>query len=764
MRSVTERAQALGVAAVSGPRYFAPMSHRSLIGVSCLLLAACAATESKPATAALTPSSTLTLDDVFELNPKLRLRTQLAGWLDSGRYLAAQNDASGTRQLMVVEAGNGAARPYFDSGRMKSVLANLSGLDAKRAESLSKRTSFDFTADKRGALFNEGRDLYFYDFSAERGARLTADEREEVGETLSPDGKWVGYIADWNLHVAATDGATPPRALSTGGDENHLYGRLDWVYQEEVYGRGNFGAFWWSPDSKRIAYLIIDETKVPTYTVTDHRPRYPEFEDWRYPKAGDANPTVELAVVDVASGATTKVDLSAWSAAEFLIVRVGWTPDSSQVVFQVQDRVQTWLDLVTADPHTGAATTLFRDKTSTWIEPDDGPYWIDDGARFLWRSERDGWSHLYLYEKSGRLLERVTQGEWEVDSFVRFDAARGLVYFVGDRDDVKGAQLMRCKLDGSLLERVTRGAGTHSVSLSPNCEWVLDTSSSTREWPRLALLRADGELVREIERVDGAPALAKGVTAPEFVQVNTRDGFAMEAMLFMPANFQRGVRYPVLCHVYSGPHAPKAVDRALSFDALWHTMLAQQGYLVWICDNRSASGKGHVSQEGIYKNLGAQELRDIEDGIDWLVAQGYADPARIGIWGWSYGGYQTAYALTHSKKFKLGISGAPVTDWHYYDSIYTERFMLTPQLNPEGYKASSVVKAAANLSGRLLLIHGVIDENVHLQNTLNLAGALQEAGKSFDLMLYPGNRHAVVQPAQRRHLYQLMTDYVREHL
>ncbi len=740
------------------------MSHRPLIGVACVLLTACSALDCEPATAPLAPASALSLDDVFELNAKLRLRTQLAGWLDDSRYLAAQSDASGARQLMVVDAGSGAARPYFDAARMKSALASTSGLDAKRAESLSKRTAFDFTADKRGALFNEGRNLYFYDFSAERAARLTADEREEVGETLSPDGKWVGYIADWNLHVAATDGATPPRALSTGGDENHLYGRLDWVYQEEVYGRGNFGAFWWSPDSKRIAYLIIDETKVPTYTVTDHRPRYPEFEDWRYPKAGDPNPAVQLAVVDVASGATTKVDLGNWSNAEFLIVRVGWTPDSKEVVFQVQDRVQTWLDLAKADPQTGATTKLLRDKTSTWIEPDDGPYWIDGGARFLWRSARDGWSHLYLYDKNGQLLERVTQGEWEVDSFVRYDAARGLVYFIGDRDDVKGAQLLRCKLDGALLERVTRGAGTHSVSLSPNCEWVLDTSSSTREWPRLALLRADGELVREIERVDGAPALAKGVTAPEFVQVQTRDGFAMEAMLFKPANFQRGVRYPVLCHVYSGPHAPKVVDRALSFDALWHTMLAQQGYLVWICDNRSASGKGHVSQEGIYKNLGAQELRDIEDGVDWLVAQGYADPARVGIWGWSYGGYQTAYALTHSTKFKVGISGAPVTDWHYYDSIYTERFMLTPQLNPEGYKSSSVVEAAANLSGKLLLIHGVIDENVHLQNTLNLAGALQAAGKSFDLMLYPGNRHAVVEPRQRRHLYQLMTDYVRTHL
>lgn len=741
------------------------MSQRILIGCLCLSVLACSAVEGDGRNAPATSDGALSLDDVFELSTKLRLKTQPQGWLDDGRYLAAASDpADGTRRLMVFEAASGASRAYFDATRLKAAFAELEGFETERAERLAKRTSFDFTADKRGALFNEARDLYFYDFEQKRAARLTRDEREEVGETLSPDGKWVGYIADWNLHVAATDGATAPRALSTAGDENHLYGRLDWVYQEEVYGRGNFGAFWWSPDSKRIAYLIIDETKVPTYTVTDHRPRYPEFEDWRYPKAGDPNPSVQLAIVDVASGATTMVDLGAWSKEEFLIVRVGWTPDSGRLVFQVQDRVQTWLDLASADPQSGASTRILRDKTSTWIEPDDGPYWLADGQRFLWRSARDGWSHLYLYDKSGQQLDRLTQGEWEVDSFVRHDAARGLVYFVADRDDVKGAQLFRCKLDGSQLERVTRGAGTHSVSMPTSCDFVLDTYSSTREWPRMVLLRADGELVREIERVDGAPALKKGVSAPAFHSVKTRDGFTMEGMLFKPADFTRGKRYPVLCHVYSGPHAPKVLDRALGFDALWHTMLAQQGYLVWVCDNRSASGKGHLSQDGVYKNLGAQELRDIEDGVDWLIAQGYADPERVGIWGWSYGGYQTAYALTHSTKFKLGISGAPVTDWRYYDSIYTERLMLTPQLNPEGYKSSSVVEAAANLSGKLLLIHGVIDENVHLQNTLNLAGKLQEAGKSFDLMVYPGNRHAVVEPRQRRHLYQLMTDYVREHL
>ena len=238
----------------------------------------------------------------------------------------------------------------------------------------------------------------------------------------------------------------------------------------------------------------------------------------------------------------------------------------------------------------------------------------------------------------------------------------------------------------------------------------------------------------------------------------------MEAMLIKPAGFDPKVRYPVFSYTYSGPHAPQVRDRFSNRSTLWHQLLAQQGYLIWICDNRSASGKGLESVKGVYRNLGAQELADLEDGFDWLIAQGYVNSKRIGLFGWSYGGYMTSYALTHSKRFKLGIVGAPVTDWRLYDTIYTERYMDTPQDNPEGYDRSSVLKAAGELSGKLLLIHGMIDENVHLQNSAQFIEALQKAGKQFDLMVYPGNRHGVVDKAQRKHLYELMTKFILENL
>lgn len=713
------------------------------------------------------PSTALGIDDVMRLPASLRLDTQPQGWLPgTSTYLASTSDpATKKRALSAFDASSGERRPFTDTTRLAHALAAVPGLDANTAKSWAERATFDFTRDKTGLLFNEKNDLFFCRIGAERAVRLTDDARDEVGETLSPDGRWVGFIADWNLHVASTDGSTPPRALTTAGDENHLYGRLDWVYQEEVYGRGNFGAFWWSPDSKRIAYLVIDETKVPTYVVTDHRKVHPKNEEWRYPKAGDPNPIATLHVVDVASGVSTAVDLGAWKDVEPLIVRVGWTPDSERVVFQIQNRVQTWLDLVEADPNTGATKTWMRDSTGVWIEPDDGPYWIEDGAKFIWRSERDGYAHLYLYERGGKLVRRLTEGPWEVDAFLRADEASGHAYFMADRDDVKGAQLYRCRFDGSGLERITKEDGRHTVTFSSDGTLFLDSHTAASTWPSLTVRRTDGSVVREVERVDGAVAAAKGVRPPEFFKVKTRDGFEMEALMIKPDGYRAGQRYPVLCHIYSGPHAPKVLDQPLATnDALFHKMLAQEGYLIWICDNRSASGRGLESVKGIYKNMGTQELADIEDGVDWLIAEGYADPERIGLWGWSYGGYQTAFALTHSKKFKCGIIGAPVTDWRLYDSIYTERFMGLPSENEAGYKRSSVLEAAANMSGRALILHGVIDENVHLQNSLQLAERLQRAGVLFDLMVYPGNRHGIVDPAQNRHKYLTMAAFVRANL
>jgi dipeptidyl-peptidase-4 len=708
----------------------------------------------------------LSIEDVFALFDAMQLPAGAhAGWMPEG---AAFVSDEGSQPLTRVDAASGARTALYGAGAMSSAFAALAGIDDALAAEWTAN-ALDYLTDGGDALLlNAKSDLFYYRLGNEQAVRLTRDPLEEVGETLSPDGSMVAYISDYNLFVAPTAGG-PPRALTTDGDENHLYGRLDWVYQEELYGRGNFGGFWWSPDSRWIAFLILDESGVPAYTIPDHRTTRPEVEVWRYPKAGDPNPIAKLAIVDVAGGAHRLVDLRRYETAEHLIVRVGWTPDSSDVILQVQDRVQTWLDVVAAEPQTGASRVLFRDRTGVWVEPTDAPHWVEpaggaEGARFLWLSERDGWRHLYLYGLDGKLEERLTKGDWEVDVCHGYDAASGFVYFSGDKADVKGRQLFRVKLDGSGLEQITKEPGTHNVSLSADFAYFRDEFSSHAVPPRLTLHTIDGALVRKLAEVDPALATDAGLITPEFTKVKTRDGFEMEAMLVKPPGFDPSREYPVVNYTYSGPHAPKVLDRWHDFNGLFHQSLAQKGFLIWVCDNRSASGKGLESVKPVYQNLGPLELRDLEDGLDWLLAQGYADPHRVALWGWSYGGFMTSFALTHSDKWKLGIVGAPVTDWRLYDTIYTERYMGTPQDNPEGYARTSVVEAAAKLHGKALIVHGVIDENVHLQNTLQLAHALQEAGHPFELMLYPGNRHHIRDPKQRRHLYNLMSEFIRTKL
>ncbi len=736
-----------------------PVLALAALGLAPLL----SAQDAPPPDAVVDGPKELTLEDVFTLGEKLGPEEpRRLGWLDGGTWIAHDELEEGAeaKSIVLVDAETGAKRPLIDAAAFASALAALPSVTDDEAKRWSRGGSPTFTDAHDGVLLERKNDLFFWRLGAERAVRLTHDPIEEVGATLSPDGAWVAYLRGSDLHVVPTAGGTP-RALTSGGDENTLLGRLDWVYQEEIYGRGNWQGFWWSPDSRRLAFLALDESPVPEYVVVDHRETRPDVERWRYPKAGDPNPRVRLGVVDAGGGDVTWVDLSRYAHGDILIVRVGWTPDGGRVVAQVQDRIQTWLDVVLADPANGKSTVLFRDATGVWIEPTDAPFWTDDGERFVWLSERDGHRHLYLYGKDGALERRLTAGEWEVDEVHGIDEARGVVWFSGDRDDVKGRKLFHVALAGGDPVRVTEEDGQHRVSLSPTFDLFVDRWSSLNDPGWVEVRRADGSKVRVVAEGTTEPLAPYGLNDPRFVQVETRDGFVMEAMLLEPPGFDPSRKYPVLCHTYSGPHAPQVQDRYGNRNMLFHQMIAQRGVVVWVCDNRSASGKGLESVKGVYRNLGAQELRDLEDGLDALVDMGFVDPSRIGIWGWSYGGYMTAYALTHSKRFRCGVAGAPVTDWRYYDTIYTERYMDTPQANPEGYRTSSVVKAAADLHGDLLLIHGTIDENVHLQNTLNLALALQEAGKPFDMMLYPGNRHSVRAKKQREHLHRTMADWLR---
>jgi dipeptidyl-peptidase-4 len=614
----------------------------------------------------------------------------------------------------------------------------------------------------------------------------------------------VSFVRKNDLYVVDLDPIAEHR-ITSDGDDLVLNGKLDWLYQEEVYGRGNFGAAWWSADSKSVAFLRIDEHGVPPYTLVNDIPWRPDVETSPYPRSGEKNPTVKLGVASVGNGsiALRWVDLAKYASADFLIVDVTWSP-TRELTFQVQDREQTWLDLnaVPADaaffakrpdredhlpahavgtlaeladrfdaarserfPFDVSVTmhTLFRETSIAWVDNPGSPHWLADGS-FLLASERTGWKHIYHYKADGTLVGPVTTGKWEARTLHGVDEKSGWVYFSGTERSPIGSDAYRIKLDGTGLKRLTEARGTHDASFNPAFTQFVDHWSNVTTPAQVRLHRADGSEVRVIDENRVAALADYKLSTPEFLQVKTRDGFAMEAMLIKPPDFDPSKRYPVFQSTYAGPHSQSVHDAWGGTGSMFLHLLAQKGIVVWICDNRTASGKGAESEWPLYKHFGESELADIEDGVAWLKAQPWVDASRIGISGWSYGGFMTSYALTHSPSFAMGIAGGTVSDWMNYDSIYTERYMMTPEHNKDGYKRTSVTAAAKNLHGKLLLIHGAIDDNVHPQSSMQLAYELQKADQPFEFMLYPKSRHGVSDRALVRHMRGMMLDFIERTL
>lgn len=704
----------------------------------------------------------LSIDDIYDPAKKINFSGSVPNirWLKDGRHYLLANDSAKTEvpRLQRIDAATGEAVPFLDSAKLETALLALGGITASDAKQLANRSSYQLNNDETALLINWNDDLFYYQLGSSKAVRVTHNPEEEVGETFSPNDRMLAFVRSNNMYVF--DLATQQeRRLTTDGSPKILNGRLDWVYQEELYGRGNFEAYWWSPDSSALAYLRLDENPVPEFTVVDHIPYHQTLEVTPYPKAGDPNPVVQLGVINAAGGTTRWVDTNKYQPSDFLIVRVTWTPDSKKVVYQAQNREQTFLDLNFADARDGKSNTVIRETSKTWVEVIDNPTWLKDGS-FLWQSARNGWQHLYHYAQDGKLVRQVTDGKWEVRSLDSIDEDKALIYFSGTEHSHIAPKMYRVKLDGTGLTRITPGEGSHKVTVSPASNFFIDNWSDVNTPTQTRLYDTDGKLVRVIEenKVDALQQYKLGKS--EFLRVKTRDGFEMEAMMLRPPDFDATKKYPVLEFTYSGPHAPQVKNTWGGSTYMWHQLIAEKGYIIWICDNRTASGKGAESEWPVYRNFGELELRDLEDGIAWLKSQPYVDADRIGIWGWSYGGYMTSYALTHSQSFKMGIAGGTVSDWRNYDTIYTERYMATPQNNPEGYRKSSPVNFARDLHGKLLLIHGAIDDNVHIQNTVQFVYELQKAGKQFQLMIYPKSRHGITDPLLVKHMRTMMTDFI----
>ena len=687
----------------------------------------------------------------FSGTPPANLR-----WIDDATYLQSRRTGGGVEWLKV-DAVSGRTTPLFDASRMESALARLPGLNSTRASSLARSNDLLLNPARTGALVEIDEDLYFYRFGTDDVTRLTNAPGTEEEAEFSPDGNSVAFVRGNNLHVVDTAGQKE-LALTTDGGPQILNGKLDWLYQEEIYGRGRFRGYWWSPDSAHLAFLQLDERPVPEYTVVDDIPYRPTVEVTDYPKAGDANPLVRLGIARAAGGGIVWVEQGNYVPADMLVVDVDWAPGTLGLTYQVQNREQTWLDLNLADSRSGRSRRLLRETTPAWVNVNGSPTWLANNS-FLWFSERTGFKHVYLYSHDGELIRPVTSGRWDVRTFYGLDEQRGHVYFgAGARRHID-SDIYRIRLDGTDLTRLSRTDGTHRANFSPSFTLYVDTWSDVVTPPQVRLHRSDGSDVRVIDANRVAALAEYNLSTPEFVEVRTRDGFVMDGMLIRPPDFNPSTRYPVYQLTYAGPGTALVRNQWGYSQYIFHQLLAQQGIVVWVLDNRSSGGKGAESQWPVYGRLGELELQDLEDGITWLKQQPYIDSSRIALSGWSYGGFMTAYALTHSTSWSAGIVGAPVTDWRNYDTVYTERYMKTPANNPSGYRSTAPRFAAANLSGRMLLIHGGIDDNVHRQNSEQFVYELQRAGKTFELMIYPRQRHGFSDARLNKHLRQMMFDF-----
>jgi dipeptidyl-peptidase-4 len=571
---------------------------------------------------------------------------------------------------------------------------------------------------------------------------------------LSPDGRWIAYTRGSNLFGYDLE-TSVEHQYTTDGSDRVYNGWASWVYYEEIFGRpSRHAAFWWSPDSSRIAFMRFDESNVPLFPIYHAGGQRGTLEEQRYPKAGDPNPLVAVGVVRVDGGPVVWMDFD--RQADHYLAWPSWTPDSRILTVQWMNRGQDTIRLYNCDTDTGKKAQIFEEVQTGWVEFFKDLYQFRDGSGFLLRSNADGWDHLYLYAADGALRKRLTSGSWRVSSIATVDEANGVVYFMGRPGKSWDEQLMRVGLDGTGVEQLTRGEGVHAVEVAPGGAYFIDAVSTVSTPPRMTLHRGDGTPVRVLAdaRTSSAGQYAWGKA--ELFTIPSGDGYELPAFWVLPPDFNPARRYPVLFTVYGAPDAGRVHNTWLGLQPHYW---AQRGIITISVDHR---GSGHFGKKGtalMHRSLGRWEMADLIAAATWLRSKPFVAGDRIGITGSSYGGYTTMMALTYGAgHFNFGQAVSGVTDWKLYDSIYTERYMDAPAENPDGYRNGAVLTWIDRYTGGLRITHGAVDENVHLQNSLQVVERLTTNNKPFELMLYPDSRHTF-EFAQHAHAMQEQHDF-----
>ncbi|WP_034256761.1 S9 family peptidase [Adhaeribacter aquaticus] len=708
----------------------------------------------------------ITLEDIYRNGTFTPKTVRGVNWMKNGQFYTSEVADEKNKVVDVVR---------FDVTTGKAVNTIIEGEDLKPAGSNVpiKFNSYSFNADEQKVLFAVGTEpiyrhsaraeYYVYDVKSKNLTKLS-NGGKQMCATFSPDAKRVAFARENNMFFV--DLATMQETqITTNGKFNQIInGYADWVYEEEFsFAQG----FAWSPDGSKIAFYTFDENRVPEYNMQVWGKLYPQDYRFKYPKAGEANSVVTVSVYHLGSGKTVLLDTG--KEADIYLPRMQWTKNANLVSIQRMNRLQNNLEILHADATTGKASVILKETNPAYIEITDDLTYLENGKQFIFTSEKDGYNHLYLYNMAGKLDRQITKGNWEVSRFLGYDEKNSTFYYESTEAALLDKHLYRISNTGQNKKQLTAGAGTHTINMSLDFKYYLDYVS-TANTPMVVSLHTakDGKLIKVLEdnKVLQNTLANYQISKQEFFSLKTSDGAKLDGYTIKPLNFDATKKYPVLMFVYGGPGKQEVLNKWGNSTFLWYQYLANTKDIIIVCvDNRGTPGKGAAFKRATYANLGKYEIQDQIEVAKYLGNQPYVDKGRIGIWGHSFGGYMTLLALTKGNGlFRAGISVAPVTNWRYYDSIYTERYLKTPQENAAGYDQNSPLFFANNLQGKLLLIHGTGDDNVHFQNAVAMQDALISANKQFDSFYYPNRNHGVAGGPTLLHRFTMMTNFLEKNL
>lgn len=706
----------------------------------------------------------LTLQDIFKERNFVPKSIEGINWMNDGRFYTSLV-AEGTADFIL--------KYDIKTGEVKDTVLN--GLDLPEVNGNPvKIDEYSFSADESQLLLATQKEniyrrsfkalYYIYDLKSKTLKGL-ADGAKQSYATFSPDGTKIAFVRNNNLYYMDLN-SMEEYAITTDGKWNYIInGSTDWVYEEEF---GFAQAFFWSPDSKKLAYYIFDESAVKEYNMQIWYGLYPIDYRFKYPKAGETNSIVDIAVYNLSSKQKVKMDLG--EEKDLYIPRVYWTKDASLLSIVRLNRLQNKLEIIHGDVKTGETNIILTEESDTYVDinyTDDLTY-LNDNKHFIRTSEKDGYKHIYLHELDGDLVRQITKGSWEVSQFLGIDEKKNLLYYISTEISPLERHLYSIAINGKNKKKLSKEAGTHAVNFSPDFKYYINSHSSITTPLNVSLFTAPkGTLVKVLEdNVELESQIDRfSLGTKEFISFENSAGVKLNAYIIKPPDFDPSKEYPLLMYVYGGPGSQLVLNDWGGSRESWFQYLAQEGYIVACVDNTGTGGRGKAFKHATYAQLGKLEARDQIEGAKFFGSLPYIDESRIGIWGWSYGGYMSSLSLfLGNDVFKSAIAVAPVTNWRFYDTIYTERYLKTPGLNPEGYDEYSPLSHIEKLKGNFLLIHGTGDDNVHFQNTVELVNGLIAANKSFETFYYPNRNHSIYGGNTSIHLYNMMSQFLFENL